>query len=134
MSIIDPNGNGINSKEKETNQYKIGSINLETTATPNSKLHEALSGARQMATMQLMMRAKQQAAERGIAIPEESLKMQAMVEASKIEDPFQMEPCAQAVFMLLANEIESRDGIIRELCGRVERLENELTINKEKLN
>ncbi len=126
MSIIDPNGKDLSStRQEETISYKVESVTLESNATPNDKLHEALAGARQMATMQLMMQAKQQAAQKGLMIPEESLRVQAMAEASKITDPFKMEPCAQAIFMMLAKEIESRDATIKSLTERIEKLENE---------
>lgn len=126
MSIVDPNGKDLSAtRREESTTYKIDTVSLETSETPNTKLHEALAGARQMATMQLMMQAKQRAAQQGVLIPEESLRVQAMAEASKIVDPFQMEPCAQAVFMMLAKEIEARNEIIEKLTGRIETLEKE---------
>ena len=124
MSIVDPNGKTVQS-EREAVTYTIGNITLTTDAVPGDKLGEGLAGARHMATMQLMAAGRQQATQGGIHIPEESLKVQAMAEASKIEDPFKMEPCAQAVFMMLANELKTRDNTIRKLEERIEKLECE---------
>ncbi len=124
MSIVDPNGKTVQS-EREAVTYTIGNITLTTDAVPGDKLGEGLAGARQMAMMQLMAAGRQQAQQGGIHIPEESLKVQAMAEASKIEDPFKMEPCAQAVFMMLANELKTRDNTIRKLEERIEKLECE---------
>ena len=122
MSIVDSSGKALQS-EREVVTYKVGNINLTTDAVPGDKLGEGLAGARQMAMMQLMAAAKQQAANSGLHIPEESLRVQATAEASKIEDPFKMEPCAQAVFMMLANELKTRDNTIRALEERIEKLE-----------
>lgn len=122
MSIVDPNGKAVQS-ERETVTYTIGNVSLTTDAVPGDKLGEGLAGARQMATMQLMAAGRQQAKQGGIHMPEASLKVQAMAEASKIEDPFKMEPCAQAVFMMLANELKTRDNTISALEERIEKLE-----------
>jgi hypothetical protein len=122
MSIVDPNGKTLQA-DREIVTYEVGAVKLTTNALPGDKLQEALAGARQMAGMQLMAAAKQQAAQGGIHIPEESLRVQVTAEASKIEDPFKMEPAAQAVFMMLANEIRIRTEIIQDLTKRIEQLE-----------
>ena len=123
MSIVDPNGKDLRAAQQEVVTYKVGSVSLDTNAVPGDKLGEGLAGARQMATMQLMAAARQSAAQSGLHIPEASLQLQATAEASKIVDPFKMEPCAQAVFMMLAMEIEARNEEIRVLTDRLEKLE-----------
>jgi len=123
MSIVDPSGKNVQSDQREPVDYKVGEVSLTTNGLPIEKLNEALAGARQVAAMQLMGAAKQQAAQSGIHIPDESLKIQAIAEASKILDPFKMEPCAQAVFMMLAEEIVSKNETIEALIDRVEKLE-----------
>jgi len=122
MSIVDSSGKAVQS-EREVVTYQVGNVSLSTDALPGDKLQEALAGARQMMAMQLMQSARQQAAQGGIHIPEESLKVQVTAQASKIEDPFKMEPAAQAVFMMLANELKTRDNAIRALEERIEKLE-----------
>jgi len=123
MSIVDPNGKSVQSEKRKVVEYKVGDVSLTTDAVPGDKLHEALAGARQMATMQIMASARQQAAQKGLVLPEQSIQVQAIAEASKIEDPFRMEPCAQAVFMMLATEIADRDKMIQALTERIEKLE-----------
>jgi len=120
MSIVDPSGKAIQ-PDREIVTYEVGNVKLATNALPGDKLQEALAGARQMATMQLMAAARQ--SQGGIHIPEESLRVQAVAEASKIEDPFKMEPAAQAVFMMLANQIQAQAEVIQDLRGRIETLE-----------
>lgn len=122
MSIVDPKGNAVAS-EKALREYRIGDISLQTNATPGLKLQEALEGAKKIASMQLQASAQQQATTRGIALPEEAIKVQILAEVSKIVDPFKMEPAAQAVFMLLADEISKRDKLIDNLTKRLEKLE-----------
>jgi len=122
MTIVDPNGKSMKT-EQEVVTYEVGNIKLDSNQTPNGKLEEGLIGARQMAAAQLTQMARQRMAEGGVAMPEESLRLQVMAEASKIADPFKMEPCAQGVFMLLAIEISQRDATIQALNDRIEKLE-----------
>lgn len=122
MTIVDPNGKSMKT-EQEVVTYEVGNIKLDSNQTPNNKLEEGLIGARQMAAAQLSQMARQRMAETGVAMPEESLRLQVMAEASKITDPFKMEPCAQAIFMLLAIEISQRDDTIKSLNDRIEKLE-----------
>lgn len=122
MSIVDPKGNAVVSK-KNLHDYRVGDINLQTNATPEIKLTEALEGAKKIAAMQLQASAEHQAAQGGIALPKETIRVQIMSEVSKIVDPFKMEPAAQAVFMLLAEEIARRDTVIDGLTKRLDKLE-----------
>lgn len=133
MSIVGPNGEDF-STDREVENYTVGNISLDTNARPGDKLKQALEGARKMAEMQISMAARQQADASGLHIPAESIRVQAMAEASKITDPFQMEPCAQAVFMLLATEISQRDEIIKKLNDRIEKLECFIGPEKEFLS
>lgn len=123
MSIVDHNGKSVQSAQPEVIAYQVGDVQLATNATPADKLREGLSGAQQMAAMQLLASAKQHSAQSLVHIPEESLRIQAMAEASKIQDPFRMEPCAQAVFMMLAKHIEKMDKIVQGLTSRIEEFE-----------
>lgn len=118
--IVGPNGKSTHSV---TIKYKVGNVVLDTNATPADKLQQALEGARQMAQMQLAAAARQQASASGLHLSAEGIRIQAIAEASKIVDPFQMEPCAQAVFMLLATEIAERNAVIEKLKERIDKLE-----------
>lgn len=134
MSLVGADGKNlkVDATDEKEKIYRVGNIVLTTNATPNNKLNDALAGARQVATMQLIAEAKRRAASAAVYVSDESLKVQAIAEASKVEDPFTMEPCAQAVFMMLAIEIESRDATIQKLINRVEELEKRWPSEQEK--
>jgi len=52
-------------------------------------------------------------------ICEEIAQAEAIAAAEAVADPFEMEPCAMAVFMFLSRELEYRDLIIAQMNERL---------------
>lgn len=63
--------------------------------------------------------AKAQALGKSIAAGEALAQAEAQAAAEGVVDPFEMEPCAMAVFMFLSRELEYRDLVIEQLNDRL---------------
>ena len=120
MSLVDAVGNPV-ILDREEKEYSAGGLRVKLQATPEDMLQRALAGAQKMAGQQAGMIAMQKTGSQAIA------QQEAMEVASKVTDPFAMEPAALAVFLLLAREIEFRDKVIADLASRLDKLDNKKT-------
>jgi len=125
--IIGVDGNPLDMAKlsKKPNRYAVGEVQIISTETPNDRLNTALQGARQMAVAQVA----QQLMVKGVS--QEDAVVRGNAEASKIASPFQMEPAAEAVFMLLSQEISKRDEQISELHRKLEKIQSAIGADPE---
>lgn len=120
MSILGADGNAIDTDMLgEPKVYEAGGIRIETPLTPQTALQRALTGAQQGVAQNVMAQAAAQGA----------TQLQAQAAASKaassIKTPFQVEPCAEAVFMLMTQELAWRDKLISELASRLKEIDGQ---------
>lgn len=97
--------------------YEISGIRLMNPLTPNQMLERALINARQAIAQNAGMSVL---AKGGSQVQAQAAASEA---AGSIKSPFQVEPCAEAVFMILAQEIAWRDELISELGQRLHALD-----------
>lgn len=114
--IVGADGQKISSKEEEIN-YEVGGVRICVPKTPKDMLEIALNGAQQIVGQQ----AGQAALERTKS--HVAAQAEAQVAASKVGNPFQLEPGALALFMLMSREIEHRDRVIADLARRLDALD-----------
>ena len=119
MSIVGPDGQTPISTDAETIKYSAGGIQLDSTDTPESTFQKALAGAQQVIAQQVGAATLQSTGSHTIA------QTQAQQAAARVSNPFQIEPCALGVFMLLSREIEHRDRIISALAKRLDKVDGE---------
>ena len=109
MSLVDAVGNPV-ILDREEKEYSAGGLRVKLQATPEDMLQRALAGAQKMAGQQAGMIAMQKTGSQAIA------QQEAMEVASKVTDPFAMEPAALAVFfasiLLPRARISEEDGPI----------------------
>lgn len=117
MSIFDPKGNQVTSQKGK--EYKVGPHSIECTSTTTDVLRGALQNSQQAMAQQIYMAAKSQ------GMDEMNAQARATEAISQISSPFQIEPCAQAVFMLLSQYIEYQQKINDNLANRLAKLDNE---------
>lgn len=119
MSLVGLDGQKIASTDAEAEAvaYEVGGICIDAVDTPETTLQKALEGARQMVGQQVGQMALQRTGSEVVAVTE------AQAAASKVTNPFQIEPCALALFMLMAREIEHRDGVMSALAARLDALD-----------
>lgn len=115
MGLIDPSGKPVDVKSMKAKPrtYKVGNVRVETPETPELTLGNALANAQQAIASQAAAAAMHQGAGHAGA------QQAALKAMGQVVSPFQVEPCAQAVFMLLAQEIEWRDQLIDNLNERL---------------
>ena len=98
MSIVGPNGKPIDLSQaqllgNDVHDYEIGEIKISSAETPERVLTQAAEQAKGFLRQQGQFGAAQQA------------------------NPFQFEPAALAVFMMLATEVKRLNAEIEELKG-----------------
>ncbi len=93
--------------------YKAGGLAFSTPSTPNSNLTSAFVRAKQSMGQRAFMGAKNLDETDAVA------QAKAQDAAEAVVDPFEMEPCAMAVFMFLSREVEYRDLVIEQLNERL---------------
>jgi len=117
MPIVGPDGQTPVSSEAEQYTYKVGGIHIASGDTPEMMLQKALMGAQQMVAQQVGAMSLQRTGSHVIA------QTEAQTAAAKVSNPFQLEPCALGMFMLMAREIEHRDAVISALATRLDALD-----------
>lgn len=115
MSIIGLDGKPIDLKALTAHprRYQVEGVDMITQATPETQLGKAMTEAQRAIGGQAM----QQMLAQGVSQADAATRAQAA--ASNVRSPFHMEPCAEAVFMLLAREIRKRDAVIDDLYARL---------------
>lgn len=116
MSLVGPDGQEISSKTNPTT-YEVGGIRVDAADTPEMMLQKALAGAQQIVAQQVGQMAMQRSGSQVVA------QTEAQAAAGKVVNPFQLEPAALAIFMLMSREIEHRDRVIFELAKRLDALD-----------
>lgn len=94
-------------------KYKAGGLAFEAPGTPNGMLTNAFVRAKQSMGQRAFMAAQNE--EKGDLISQAA----AQTAAEAVVDPFEMEPCAMAVFMFLSREVEYRDLVIEQMNERL---------------
>jgi hypothetical protein len=118
MSIFGADGKPVDTDMLgEPKVYEIGGIRVETPLTPQTALQRAMVGAQQGIAQNVMMQAAAQGASQAQA------QAAASEAAGSIKSPFQVEPCAEAVFMLMTQELAKRDVLISALASRLKELD-----------
>lgn len=120
MSLVDAGGNPV-IVDREEKEFSAGGMRIRLQALPEDLLQRALAGAQKMAGQQAGMIVMQKTGSQATA------QSEAVSAASKVRDPFAMEPAALAVFMFLAREIEYRDRVISEMAARLDKLDDRET-------
>jgi len=118
MSLVGPDGKPIDlSKAKvigeEENSYEVGGLRITWADTPEKALGRSLDGAQKM----IFQATGQQVLEKTGS--HAAAQQEAAVAASNVSNPFQIEPAASAVFMLMSREIAYRDAVIEFLCEKI---------------
>lgn len=116
MPLVGLDGQEISS-EKEPIKYEVGGVIIEIAETPEMVLQKALLGAQQLVAQQVGQMALQKTGSHMVA------QTEAQAAASKVNNPFQIEPGAFAIFMLMSREIEHRDRVIEGLSKRLDALD-----------
>ncbi len=101
MEIVGKNGKPLDlSKAKviddKLKEYKIGEVGITTAELPQT----------------ILVKAQQQA--QGL------LMQQGQMQAAAHANPFQFEPCALAVFMMLSNEVARLNGELDSIRGKMD--------------
>jgi len=122
--LIGPGGepidlSNIGADDEELYVYKVEGIVIETPATVENQLQEAMEKCQKTVAKHVYEGAKQAGA------PEMEARAAATNAAAEVPSPFVMEPAAQAVYMLLANEIAWRDELITNLSTRLEAIDGQ---------
>jgi hypothetical protein len=97
VGLIRPDGTPV---EQPDIEYASGGFSFKTPALPSDLLNLALTKARQ------------------------ALARQDPIGATQLDNPFAMEPAAQAAFMFLVQEVGALNETIAKLQGQVDALEN----------
>jgi hypothetical protein len=118
--IVGPDGHEVSSQAKPID-YEVGGIRIGVAETPESMLQKSLAGAQQLIAQQAYQSTLEKT---GSAIVAQT---EAQSMASKVANPFHIEPAALAVFMLMAREIEHRDRVIAALASRLDALDGKLS-------
>lgn len=116
MSLVGLDGQEI-STEIKTAKYEVGGVQIDAADTPEMMLQKALAGAQQIVGQQVGQMAMQRSGSQVVA------QTEAQAAASKVMNPFQLEPAALAIFMLMSREIEHRDRVISALAARLDALD-----------
>lgn len=124
MSIVGPDGQTPLSSEAKAQAYKVGGVRIDSADTPESMLSKALIGAQQVIAQQVGTMSLQRSGSQIVA------QAEAQQAAAKVTNPFQIEPCALGLFMLMAREIEHRDNVIAALAERLDKVDGQ---NSEEL-
>lgn len=95
MGLIRPDGTPV---EQPDIEYSSGGFSFSTPALPSDLLQLALSKARQ------------------------ALSRQDPIGATQLDNPFVMEPAAQAVFMFLVQEVQTLTEALAELHARIDEI------------
>ncbi len=116
MSLVGPNGQPI-SGHVSSIPYEVCGIQIRCPDTPESLLKKALAGAQQMMG--------QAAAQAAFARAQSHMVAQAegQAAAASVQNPFQLEPCALSMFMLMSRVIEHQDQTISALAKRLDALD-----------
>ncbi len=117
--LVGPDGHTPLVAETEKISYKAGGLRLDIdeAITPDVVLKQALAAAQQMIGQQAAGQHMQQTGSQVAA------EIAGRTAASGVKDPFSMEPCALAIFMYLAREIEYRDRVIGDMAKRLDTLD-----------
>lgn len=118
MSLVGPDGKPIDlSKAKiigeEEHAYEAGGLRITWPDTPEKALQRSLGGAQQMIAQATGQKVLEKTGSHAAA------QQEAVTAAANVKNPFQIEPAASAVFMLLSREIEYRDAVIEMLCEKI---------------
>lgn len=119
MSLVGPDGKPIDiSKAKvigeEEHSWEAGGLRITWGDTPEKALQRSLKGAQQMVGQAAGQAALERTGSHSVA------QQDAIQAAGSVQNPFQIEPAAAAVFMLLGREIAYRDSLIEFLCSKME--------------
>jgi hypothetical protein len=118
MPIVGLDGHEISS-EKQNIRYEVGGVRIETPETPEVSLQRALEGAQILVGQQVGQAALNRSGSHVVA------QAEAQTAASKVTNPFHLEPGALAVFMLMSREIEHRDRVIEALAKRLDAIDGQ---------
>jgi hypothetical protein len=118
MSLVDSSGKPIDTDMLgPVKVYEISGIRMKSPLSPNQMLERALIGAQQGIAQNVGMSVLAQGGS------EAQAQAAASKAASEIRSPFQVEPCAEAIFMIVAQEIARRDKLISALSERLHALD-----------
>jgi len=121
MEIVGVDGKKLSAKDfiKKFTTYKVGDLEFKSEDKPEDILMQALQMAQQSIQMQVFHAHKHNNAS------DEDAKIKAMTAASSCQNPWQLEPCAWALFMMLAQQINEKDQLIEQLATRLEKLDGQ---------
>lgn len=117
MSIFDPKGNQVTSEKGK--EYKVGTHSITTPISTTDLLRSALQNSQQAIAQQTMIAAQANGKD------DMEAKAMAMDAIGQVQSPFQFEPCAQAVFMMLSQYVEYQEKVILNLSSRLEKLDGQ---------
>lgn len=111
--IVGPDGKTPIQSDAPQFDYHAGGLKIRTPMVPDAMLTDALQRAQQTIGNQIYGQVLKKT---GSAV---AAQTEAQTAVAGIGDPFTLEPCAAAVFMYLAREVEYRDLIIEQLNERL---------------
>ena len=114
--LVGPDGKTPVQSDMPERRYRAGGLEIKTPGTTSLLLQRAMEGAQQMIGQQVYAAALQRSGSAAVA------QQEAQTAVTSIRDPFQLEPCALAVFMYLAREIEHRDRVLSEMNEKLKAL------------
>lgn len=118
MNLLGPDGKPLDlSKAKVIGEkeetYEAGGLLITWADTPEAAMNRSLEMARNLAFQSTGQKVLEKTGSHATA-QEEAMKAMA-----NMSNPFQFEPAASAVFMLLSREISYRDSLIAFLCEKM---------------
>jgi len=121
MDIIGPDGKKLSAQDfvKEYKVYKVGNVEFKTEDNPTDILKKATVMSQQTIQQQIYFAEMQNGA------TQEDAKVKAMTAATYHQNPWQMEPCAWAVFMMLAEQVHEKNQVIDQLAARLKKLDGQ---------
>ncbi len=119
MSIVGPDGQTPVFSDVEMMNYSVGGMAIKSADAPEVMFRKALAGAQQMMGQQAAAMAFERTKSHVVA------QTEGQQAASQLTNPFQLEPCALGVFMLMSREIEHRDKIIVAFAERLDKLDGQ---------
>lgn len=118
MALIGPDGKPIDTSKakvigQEEHSYEAGGLRITWEDIPEIALQKSLAGAKQMTAQMVGQAALEKTGSHAVA------QQEATAAAVSMNNPFQLEPAAAAVFMLLSREVEYRNAVIAFLCEKI---------------
>ena len=123
--LVGPDGKTPIQSDLPVKEFRAGGLQFSTSMTPDMLLTKAVQGAQQAIAQQTYQAVIQRLTASPL-VTQSQAHTQATAEAqsaaSKVGDPFTLEPAGMAVFMYLAREIQYRDAIIEQVNERLQKL------------